>query len=171
VALLIVREQKESDWYAKDGIPYIKDVNIRLTIDSPARITYFDPISDYEWVKDNTDIKNGDVVECYNQNDKIFINDLTKNQKYSLYDLANKLTPTGDEKYGSFKEIVNLENAFLETQDFKLKILGYNIEYYIAKPFISNNKIDLSANIIGIIENIQKGTKQTILKNGNIQTE
>jgi hypothetical protein len=171
IELLIIREQKESDWYAKDGTPYIKDVNIRLTIDSPARITYFDPIPDYEWVKDNTDIKNGDVVECYNQNDKIFINDLTKNQKYSLYDLANKLTPTGDEKYGSFKEIVNLENAFLETQDFKLKILGYNIEYYIAKPFISNNKIDLSANIIGIIENIQKGTKQTILKNGNIQTE
>lgn len=171
IELLIIREQKESDWHAKDGTPYIKDVNIRLIIDNPARITYFNPIPDYEWVKSNTAIKDGDTIEYSGLNNNIFINDLTKNQKYSLYDLANKLTPTGDKKYGHFKKIVKLEDAFLEMQDLKLKILGYNIEYYIAKSFTHNIKMDLSARVLGIIENIQKGTKQTILKNGNIQIE
>mgnify|MGYP001584209320 CR=1 FL=1 len=89
-----------------------------------------------------------------------------------MHDLENKkLVSSGDKKYGNFENKVKLNNAFFETQDLKVKILGYIVKYYIAKPYIHNTEIDLSANILGVVENIQKGTKQTVLNDGSVQME
>ncbi len=172
IELLIVRKQNDSDWASKDGTPYIKTINIRGTAIFPARIISFDPVIDMKWVDENTNFNDGDTVELKGLNNQIFINDLDRQERYSLHDLENKkLVSSGDKKYGNFENKVKLNNAFFETQDLKVKILGYIVKYYIAKPYIHNTEIDLSANILGVVENIQKGTKQTVLNDGSVQME
>jgi hypothetical protein len=172
IELLIIRKQNESDWIDKNGNPYIKNIHIRGHMIFPAQIKSFDPVIDMQWVKENTNYNDGEFIEFRNSSNQIFINDLEKQERYSLHDLENKkLTSLKDKKYGNFEDKVKLNNAFFETRDVKVKILGYIVKYYIPKPFINNTEIDLSASILGVVENLQKGTKQTILKNGEVKVE
>ena len=171
IELLVIREQNDSDWTDRRGNPYLRHIHIESAIQRPARIDYFEPIVDYQWVKDNTSYTKEDISLYKDWDNKIFIDDLIENKKYSLYELSNSLSPIGEEKYGKFEQRVELKNAFFETTDYRLKILGYTVKYTIFKPYIMKSEIDFSSEILGVVENIHKETKQIIFKGGHIITD
>lgn len=171
IDLLIVREQNETDWQDKNGEPYIKSICINMHINVPPQIRNFVPKIDAEWLKTNTDIDPSKPIQLYGLNNEIYVEDVNKNERYSLYELAHKLKATQNEQYGIFTKKEKFENAFIYYKDLKLKISEYDIEYSIAPPLIEPIEIDFSKELVGVIEYLQRGTKSSIFKNGIIRQE
>lgn len=169
IDLLIVREQNESDWTDTDGTPFIKKIVINMHICSPAQITKFRPELDGEWIKENTDIDISSPITIQGQNNEIFIDDLIQNERYSLYQLANRLAPIDGQKHGQFAEEIQFDNAYLYHKDIKLKLRSYRIEYFISKPAVQPIEIDFSKELIGVVEYLQSGHKKSIFKDGVIR--
>lgn len=168
IDLLIVREQNESDWTDEDGTPFIKKICTNMHICMPAHIHKFDPMIDGEWVKENTSLDTSKPINFSGLN-KIFIEDISNNEKYSLHELSSRLSPSENKEYGVFEKTEKFENAFIYHQDLKLKLIGYKIEFSISKPINEPSEIDFSKELIGVIEYLQKGTKKSIFKNGIVK--
>lgn len=169
IDLLIVREQNDSDWKDSDGNPFIKSIHINSHIKMPPNITKFEPFLDAEWIEENTEIDISKPLSLSGLNNEIFIEDLDKKEKYSLYDLAGTLAPPKNKEFGVFSKKVKFDNAFIYYKDLKLKIFAYNIEYSITSPFVDTTVIDFSKELIGVIEYLQRGKKKSIFKNGIIK--
>ena len=169
IALLIVREQNDSDWTDEDGTSLIKKICINMHLVMPAHIHKFEPVLDGEWIKENTDVDTGSAISLSGLNNEIFIDDISKGEKYSLHELASKLAPLDGKEYGVFAKSEKFEEAFLYHQDVKLKLVGYKIEYSIYKPINKPIEIDFSKELVGVIEYLQKGTKKSIFRNGIIK--
>lgn len=169
IDLLIVREQNDNDWTDINGNPLIKTIHLNMHICSPAYINKFAPLIDGEWIKKNTDIDPAKVNSMFGLNNEIFIEDLDKNEKYSLHELSNKLSPIDRSDYGDFEKTETFKNAFIYHKDMKLKILSYKVEYSIGKPIDEMIEIDFSKELIGVVEYLQKGTKKSIFKDGIIR--
>jgi len=169
IDLLIVREQNDSDWIDADGTPLIKNINISVQFNMPAVITKFEPFLDGVWLKKHTDIDISKPFNILSRNDSIYIEDIDKNTKYSLYDLAKILKPLEAKKYGVFSKNELFNNAFLIYEDIRVKLHSYNIEYSISKPINNISQIDFSKELMGVIEYLQKGTKKSIFREGLIK--
>jgi hypothetical protein len=102
-------------------------------------------------------------------NNEIFIEDVSKNEKYSLHELSSRLAPIENKEYGVFKKSEKFDNAFIYHKDLKLKLVGYEIEFSISKPIHEPIEMDFSKELIGVIEYLQKGTKKSIFKNGIVK--
>ena len=164
IDLLIVREQNNSDWADADGNPLIKIISMNLYVISSAKINKFEPSLDGKWLKENN-ISFPETISGLNN--EVFIEDIDKGQKYSLYDLANELTPLENKRYGIFEKEEKFENAFICNKDIKLKMVSYKVEYSITEPILTTVEKDFSKEMIGVIEYLQKGTKKSIFKDGN----
>lgn len=171
VDLLIIREQNDSDWQDKNGNPLLKIINIAMHVNMPAQITKFEPKINANWVKENTDIDISKPLIMSGLNNEIFIEDISKNEKYSLFDLSNKLTTLGSQEFGTFSKNEKFDNAFIYYKDIKLKIDSYLCEYSIAKPYKTSIEKDFSKELIGVIEYLQQGTKKSIFKEGIIKEQ
>ncbi len=169
IDLLIIREQNDSDWQDVNGNPFIKIINIDMHINMPAQITKFEPEIDGAWVQDNTDIDISKPLTMSGLNNEICIEDMNRNEKYSLLDLSGKLTSLGSKEFGSFFKHEKFDNAFIYYQDIKLKINSYKCEYSILKPVKKSIEIDYSKELIGVVEYLQKGKKKSIFKKGIIK--
>jgi hypothetical protein len=102
---------------------------------------------------------------------KVMIDDITKNEKYSLLDLSSKLTTLGGEEFGLIFKHEKFDNAFIYYKDLKLKIDSYICEYSIAKPHKSSIEKDFFKELVGVIEYLQQGTKKSIFKEGKIKEQ
>jgi len=171
IDLLIIREQNDSDWQDKDGNPLLKIINIAMHVNMPANITKFEPQINGDWIKENTNIDISKPLTISGLNNEIFIEDMTKNEKYSLLDLSSKLTTLGSKEFGVFSKHEKFDNAFIYYKDMKLKIDSYLCEYSIAKPHKSSIEKDFSKELVGVIEYLQQGTKKSIFKKGQIKEE
>lgn len=169
IDLLIVREQNETDWQDEDGTPYIKIIDINIHYNLPAKISKFVPCVDGNWLKENTNIDPSKPLNIEERNDKVFIDDLDENTKYSLFDLENQLTIAHKGEYGKFEKEKVFNNAFILYGDLKLKIKSYKLEYIISKPIEQPLQIDFSKELIGVIEYLKKGIKKSIFRNGIIK--
>jgi len=169
IDLLIIREQNDSDWQDADGTPYVKTIHVDMHLNMPAVITRFEPVIDAEWIKLNTKIDVPKQLRLHGLDNELFIDDLDRNEKYSLYDLASQLSPIGHQEFGQFLKEEDFKNAFLYHRDLKLKINAYKIEYSISKPLIESMEIDFSKELIGVVEYLQKGTKKSIFRDGIIK--
>jgi len=171
IDLLIIREQNDSDWQDKDGNSLLKIINIAMHVNMPAQITKFEPQINGNWVKRNTDIDLSKPLTMSGLNNEIFIEDIAKNEKYSLLDLSSRLTTLGSEEFGAFSKHEKFDNAFIYYKDVKLKIDSYLCEYSIAKPHKSSIEKDFSKELVGVIEYLQQGTKKSIFKEGRIKEQ
>ncbi|WP_198006828.1 restriction endonuclease [Limnobacter sp. MED105] len=169
IDLLIVREQNDTDWTYDDGTPLIKKICINMHLLIPAYIHKFEPVLDSEWIKANNDIATESLINFSGLNNEIFIEDLIENERYSLHELASKLSEQEGKEYGVFKKTVKLEKAFIYHQDIKLKLVGYKIEYSVSKPINELIEMDFSKELVGVVEYLQKGTKKSIFRNGIIK--
>ena len=168
IDLLIVREQNDSDWTAPEGSVRVRKVCGELIMSSPARILKFDPVVDGEWVRTNTSIDISNPMSISGQSDQIIIDDVDGAERYSLYDLESKLSPSCGKDYGVFEKMEEFDNAFICFQDVRLKVLSYKIKYTIPEPLKETIEIDVAKEIVGVIEYLQKGTKKSVLRNGMI---
>ncbi|RZU36868.1 restriction endonuclease [Fluviicoccus keumensis] len=133
IDLLIVREQRDDDWEDKDGNPFIREFNIEMNCLTSPRITSFVPVIDKAWLKENTSLEPGQF-HLSGLNNAIFIDDKSRGEYYSLYDLQQKLD-------GNEGKRVNVsytfEDAYLVGDSLRLKMLSCDVEY-IQSRIISN---------------------------------
>lgn len=134
----------------------------------PAHIHKFEAVFDGEWIKANTDTESPIIFSGLNN--EIFIEDLIKGEKYSLHELASMLAPLDGKEYRVFKKSVRFEEAFIRHHEVKFKLVGYKIEYTVSKPINKSIEIDVSKELVGVVEYLQKNTKKSIFKNGIIKS-
>jgi hypothetical protein len=170
IELLIVREQNDSDWVDEYGNPLLQIIHVTGHLIIPARITSFLPMFEGKWIKENRpDIDMTRPVHLHGLNNEIFIDDIYNNEKYSLYELAQKLTALEDNKPGNYERSKQFSDAYLQYRDEKLKLHSYKVVYSIPEPIESIIHVDFSQELLGVIEYINKGIKMKIFGNGNIQ--
>lgn len=169
IELLIVREQNNDDWTDADGTPLIKIISMNIYAISPAYIENFLPKFDVEWIKENTNIDINKPLNISVPSTEVIIENIDTSESYSIHELAQKLTTTGESIYGRFEKEEFFEDAFIYYQDLKLKLKSYKVEYTLSEPIQSSFEIDFSKELIGVVEYLQRGTKKTIFKNGVIK--
>ncbi|WP_288357069.1 restriction endonuclease [uncultured Pseudomonas sp.] len=162
IDLLIVREQSAKDWQDKDGQPYVREINIRSIINMPAKITEFNPLLDGKWLKENTDLDPKSVTLATGLNTEIFIEDLERGESYSLYELAQRLPNIAGKQYGKLKHSESFGDAYLLNNGTRLKLVSYKVNYINFEPTEETWTIDLSKELIGVIEYLHKGTKTAV---------
>ena len=169
IDLLIVREQNDSDWMDEEGNPLVKIVHVDIFGYAPALICSFQPYFDINWIKENTDIDTTKPFQVRGLNNEIFIDDVKKNESYSLYDLSSKLSDLENNKPGDYEKVFKFENANLRFRNINVKLSAYKVMYKIQEPIKSELEIDYSEELLGVIEYLQKGIKKKIFKDGNIK--
>lgn len=169
IDLLIVREQNDSDWVDPDGTPLIKTIGINIHFIPPAHVIAFEIKLDKEWIEENPDTNIIQPFSVSANNNELFIDDVNLGQKYSLLDLQKKLLANDRQVSDVYEKIENFDNAYIIFDTQRLKILSYRIRYSIPEPIIISDEIDFSKELIGVIEYLNKNTKKTFFKNGEIR--
>lgn len=158
VELLIVREQRLDDWEDR-----IREISVHLHMEVPTRITRFRPVIDDNWLKENSGLKEGNIDNRFCLNTETFVDDLAKNESYSLYELARRLD-TLESGYGQFTHSETFENAYLRGNGLKLKIVSYEVEYCRSMPIGTTLNIDASKELVGVIEYLSRGSRTAIFR-------
>ena len=172
IELLIVREQNDSDWIDINGNPLLQVIHMTGQIIITARITSFHPLFDGKWIKENRpDIDITRPIQFEGLYNEIFIVDIENNEKYSLSELAEKLTSLEENKPGVYERTKQFSEAFIEYKNEKFKLHSYSVTYNIPEPIESCIHIDLSQELLGVVEYINKGIKMKIFQNGNIHQD
>ncbi|MFT6910067.1 MAG: hypothetical protein ACJAS1_006795 [Oleiphilaceae bacterium] len=165
VELLIVRKQNDSDWELEDGTPLIKQVMIDIHAIPAARITSFNTKMDGEWIKENTnlDTSSGNL-QLNMQNDQTIIEDVGRNDKYSLKELEERLGQSTDTDFGERSLSLAFDEAYLHCDDLKLKLKEVELTYHMPRPIHEPMHIDFSKELVGVIEYLGKSSKTAIFK-------
>lgn len=165
VELLIVREQNDSDWELEDGTPLIKQVMINMHAISAARIISFNTKLDGEWIKENTDVDTSSGnIQLDMRNDHTIIEDIERDDKYSLKELEERLGRGTDADFGERSLSLKFEDAYLHCGDLKLKLKEVDLTYQMPKPIHQPLHIDFSKELVGVIEYLGKKSKTAIFK-------
>lgn len=171
IDLLVVRDHNETDWTSLDGEPLVKSIAINMIIKSAPRIKNFFPVIDGEWVKENPNINVTQGNELVGHTSEIFIDDIGRGEKRSLHEIESNLGPKKGADYGDFEEQYEFEEAYILYGDIRLKIRSCRFVYEIGKPHEQSIEIDLSKELVGVIEYLQRGERTSIFKSGVINTE
>jgi hypothetical protein len=166
IDLLIVRVQGDQDWEDSDGNPYIKEIAIKMELISAARTLAFAPLIDGDWARENTDLDLDKPFNLNMRNDLIIIEDLDKDEKYSILELEERLGSIHHGESGEFTKVEEFKDAFIYCEDTKLKLRGYKMTYSISLPIQMPINIDYSKELVGVIEYLHKGTKTAIFTDG-----
>lgn len=172
IELLIVREQNDSDWRDEFGNQLTKIIDITINSHLPARITKIDVMFDGEWVKNNR--PEIDITKPLNfggLDNEIFIDDISKKEKYSVYDLAIRLSSLEENRPGDYEKIEIFTDAYILYGDKKLKVSLIKVFFCIPKSFETKVIIDYSQELKGVVEYLNKGIKKKIFENGIIKQD
>ncbi len=164
IELLIVREQNSEDWQGK-----IKEIDLDLKFQLPIYLKTFTPYIDKAWEKENNTSYISNPQAEKERNDKIIIEDIDRNEKYSMLDLTNKWT--SEANAGEYEKIEEFSNAFIYLNDKKHKLNAYKITYSVGEPLVIKKKIDFSKELLGVIEYLSKKEKSYVFKNNLIKKE
>ena len=165
VDLLVVREQDESDWYAPDGTPLLKQIHVNIMYRMSATIHSFIPALDKDWIEKNTDVDTSKSLTLSGQYSDLLIDDRSTGEEYSLLELSTRLSPIAERKSGRFKDTVNLVDAFLVHEEKRFKLNSYTVEFTIPEILTSAVEIDFSSQLDGVIEYLQSNVKASIFGN------
>ncbi|WP_436881651.1 restriction endonuclease [Enterobacter asburiae] len=174
IQLLVVREQHEDDWTDSDGSPYLKTIHLKITAATLPQIICLQTHVDRQWF-DTQDTYTEDMIfNAFKKtlNDSVFINDITNNERYSIYELQKRLLIKVENLvFGEHSYTENIENGYIENIDasIKIKILGYNCSYIYRKPLETTSIIDFSAQVKAIVEDYHTGGKKWVFHNGVVK--
>ena len=165
IDLLIVREQIEDDWKDKNGNLFIKKILIRLIALPAPEIINFQTFVDEDWIIKNTNIDTTKPIKMQGMNNEIFIYDENKNEQYSLQELSKKTSEEDEEiTKDTFRHIEIFENAYIDYNNVKLKLKKFLFDYIRQNPIESNIEIDITKELIGVIEYINQNKKTAVFK-------
>lgn len=171
IELLVVREQNDSDWVDENGTPYLREIHLNMRFGIPPSITKFEPLLDGDWAEENTDYKIGDSMTVMGMNNEIFIADHANQTRMSLHEIESNLIANDGREFGDFTETIEYKDAYLECHESKFKIKGYRISYHLSPPIDNTSIIDFSAELMGVIEYLNRGVKRSIFKSGMTRDE
>lgn len=169
IELLCVREQDEREWKAEDGTPLVKKVQVNMVVLSPPEIFMCNTFLDKDYIEQNH-IDISQVNFSNSLNTEVIIEDLVKNEKYSLYELQNKIASPSD-TYGEYEKEINYENAFIFNKDIRIKLKKLHIKYRVISPRQETFEIDFSKELAGVVEYLSQGKKKIVFRNGQVRTE
>ena len=161
VELIVVRDEDiEKDWTGSDGKPLLRTIRIDLHFLMPIHVTRFQPVVDRTWAKAN----NKKTIHINAKNCDIYINNITKGERISLYDYENQIPR--NETIKEIKKTVreDFDNAFLETPDTKVKIKAFEMDY-IAPPQ-EVRQIEISPEVAGVVEYLNTARKKIVMNKG-----
>ncbi|MDC5849682.1 restriction endonuclease [Vibrio europaeus] len=164
VELLIVREQNDSDWEDKDGNPLIKIVNANIVYYAPIRLLSFKPVIDGDWADKNTDFDTSTPFTFPSLNSELFLDDKCTGERLSLYDLENRLTKQFRGEFGEQFFDYDCTDVYIEVPGYKLKLHSLSLEFLVPKPLSNPFTLDLSKELVGVVEYLHKGTKTSVFK-------
>lgn len=160
IQLLIIREQKDSDW---DG--RLKKVRINLHTLLQSRTTKIDPVVNKAWANENG-FKSGDTFSFSKRNDNIFIKEPSSNFHFSLFELE-KHNFFSAHSTGIYKwERDFSDDGWLIISNQKIKLDKISITYEIPEPIQSSLSIDFSSYVVAIMEYIAENKKIALMKDG-----
>lgn len=158
IELLIVREQHPNDWQGR-----IREVQLQIHLTVPTRITHFRPVVGRDWLERNPGLKRDELTNTFNSNTDMFVEDLTRDDSYSLFELAGRLDALSSD-YGQFTHMESFENAYLSSNDLRLKIVSYEVQYCRSPPLETTINIDGSKELVGVIEYLSRGSTTAIFQ-------
>jgi len=162
IDLLIAREESDNDWQDSEGNPYIKEIAINMELVSAARTISFLPEIDGQWAKEHTDLDLNKPFNLNMRNDHITIENLDKDEKYTILQLEENLGASHRGESGEFTNREEFDNAYIYCEDLKLKLRAYTIMYSISLPIKMPININYSKELVGVIEYLHKGSKTAI---------
>jgi hypothetical protein len=149
----------------KNGNPFIKKIFIRLIALPAPEIINFQTFVDEDWIIKNTNIDTTKPITMQGMNNEIFIYDENKNEQYSLQELSKKTSEEDEEiTKDTFRHIEIFENAYIEYNNVKLKLKKFLFDYIRQNPIESNIEIDITKELIGVIEYINQNKKTAVFK-------
>ena len=164
IELLVVRPHNDTDWVDEEGNPCINKVHISGTMYPAARITSFEPAFDGKWVKENTDIDVGESLNVQAENDKIIIEDAHNKEEYSLLDFSNSLSGKYQNQPGEHQDDKKYEDAYLRVNGLRLKMLGFRYRFTIGEPITIPIEIDMTNELLGVVEYLNRKSKTAVYK-------
>lgn len=168
IDLLIVREQNESDWAAPEGKVWVRKLILEMTMMNPPRILSFKPFLDIEWMKNNTSIDVSKPMRVSFDTVETIIDDLSRQKRYSLLQLADSLVPIGEKTYGIFRKHEKFKNAFICYENNRWKIVEYELRYEFREATKERHEIDFTEMLLGVVEYLQRGTKKSVFRDGTV---
>ena len=169
IELLCVREQNDNDWIDSDGVPLIREVILNIMIFTPPCIIKYEVGLDKKYIEEkDIDVTSIDFSTSLNTN--IIIEDMKRNEKYSLFELQNKIADEKD-NYGEHEKDITFDNAYISNEIVSVKLKKLHIKYLTFPPTTETIKIDFSKELVGVVEYLLQGKKKIILRNGQIRTE
>ncbi len=163
ISLMVIKDVTEDDLNDR-----IKEFDIIIDFSFPARITYLSCIFDKEWHETNTSLKEGDPIHLRGPCDQIIIEDIDRDEKYSLFNLENnefRQSEPGDHEWQRI-----YQNAFIIHPQGKNKIKQLNLKYSKANNFKVKSTITDTNYYIAVLKYINQDGKVQILRsdeNGN----
>ena len=168
VELLIVREQNIKDWEDKKGNPLIKQINFNVQVLESNLINTLNIVVDENWIKQNSHISLEKCVVTPEMQDKVFVQDIDKQQTYSLAELSDKLQLDSSTVGENFHE-ETFPNAYLLINELKVKLRKFDIGYTSFEPILLPIKIDGYKELIGVVEYLSKNSSTAIFKDKTIK--
>lgn len=162
IDLLIVREQRDDDWIDDDGTPYLKGIDIEVTVHPAATITDFKLAADANWANQNTDFDITKPIPIGGRYDQIFVDDLKASTRYSLQQIQGILAAEVSGIPGTYLKSFDCENLYIIWDDQKLKLKSLNIDYKVGHPISLPISIDYSKELKGVIEYLHRGSTTAI---------
>jgi hypothetical protein len=172
IELLIVREQNDSDWYDKNGTPYIKEINIEMVLHSDIYVTEIRPFIDKEWLVNNTTKKIEDFQNHrFESVETTKIDDKKNNTLRTVMSYLEEINGKSDEEFGNHEIKYTFDDAYLIFDDERYKLKYIEIVYNRPAPTTMPIKIDYSKELLGIIEYLSRNEKVSVFSNGKIFKE
>ncbi|EFH9491887.1 hypothetical protein GA178_25115, partial [Escherichia coli] len=174
IQLLVIRDQQEQDWVDEDGTPYLKTIHFKMIAKTLPQIISFNTDIDKQWFQSQETYTEEMIFNVFGcaLNNSVFINNITDNERYSIYDLQELLlTKVKNIEYGTYNYDETIENGYIENEDasIQIKISGYSCTYVYRKPMETTSIVDFSEQVKAIVEDFQTGRKKWVFNDGNVR--
>jgi hypothetical protein len=169
IELLIVREQKESDWINEYGEHYLKIIDTTIYISEHPKITRLNTLLDGKWIKENKpniDITKPLQIEPFTK--ETLIEDVENNRTYSLEEFFNMLIKD-EHTPGNYTRTHKFSCSYLLHNKEKFKLHSLEFDFCVPIPDELRITVDYTNELLGVIEYINKREKKLIFKDVIVQ--
>ena len=168
VELLVVREQKESDWKAEDGMAFARYINVEVKMFDLPMIHNLHLEADEVWVKANRPDIDMDSGTISSNTHNSCIQD--GRRLHSIEEFMNLIHPPDSEEYGRFQKEKKFKDAYLlDPVQGRIRLHSLKIDYSVGPPLTETINLDGTSALLGVIEYVQKGVKKLVFKNSDVE--
>ena len=164
----MVREQKESDWKAEDGIAFARYINIKVVMFDVPKIHNLHMVMNEVWVRTNRpDIDSSSNTMFLNTHDSCIQH---SRNIHSIEEFMNFMHPPDSEEYGRFQKEKNFKDAYLlDPIHGRLKVHSLKVDYSVGPRLTETINLDGTNALLGVIEDVQKGVKKLVFENNDVE--